>query len=368
MEVEVEAENEGLDPALNLLQASQQFKDHVFRQRLQAVANSIRSTAEEVTTSDIQEEIEEIVEDSQAHADFSVECYTRIFVNKRLFKRRTLPNSTRDSLDLASIEASIWEDLNIAARDGNGDINLLQQTAFVRTGTGKGGRTHDLEDFGFREEACITGMLTAIHQQHPRSTATLTIEVRAELQASRKRKSLDSDTPILSSPPVPQAKRTRTGKLEEQQALRLDKIQLAGDFHMQLAQRFRCEDKGCTNLDNYCFPNPEDKKIHYNITHVHHQTWAQAISRGEATLLQPPLSIYEYWKRQQGAVSRESRAPIRATFQQETRLSLESIQEQINQAQLQNELRAERDRTTQHQEREDECQWRREEKEDERQR
>ena len=137
---------------------------------------------------------------------------------------------------------------------------------------------------------------------------------------------------------------------------------------MQLAQRFRCEDKGCTNVDNYCFPDPQDRKIHYNITHVHHQTWAQAISRGEATLLQPPLSIYEYWKRQQGAVSRESRAPICQTFQQETRSSLNSIQEQINQACLQNELRAERDRAMQHQERKDEWQWQHEDKEEEWQR
>ncbi|KAI9781498.1 MAG: hypothetical protein M1839_005913 [Geoglossum umbratile] len=57
-----------------------------------------------------------------------------------------------------------------------------------------------------------------------------------------------------------------------------------------------------------------------------------------------------------------------STFQQETRFSLDSIQEQVNQARLQNELRAERDRVTQHQEREDERQWRREDKEEERQR
>ena len=141
-------------------------------------------------------------------------------------------------------------------------------------------------------------MLVAVRKQHPRSKVALTIEVRVKiLSSSRKRKtkaadatvSLDSDiggSDLPSSPPVPPAKKSQTGKLQEQQALRLNKICLAGDFHMQLAQRFRCEDKGCTNLDNYCFPDPEDRKIHYNITHVHHQTWAQAISRGEATLLQ----------------------------------------------------------------------------------
>ena len=54
------------------------------------------------------------------------------------------------------------------------------------------------------------------------------------------------------------------------------------------------------------------------------------------------------------------------TFQQETTATLGSIQEQIEQAQLQNLLAVERDRAVQRVEREEEKRFRREEQEEER--
>ena len=96
-----------MSPALNLLKASKQFKDHVFRQHLQEVAAGVHDEAEEISTSDVQYELEDIIEDAQDRADFPVECCTRIFVNKKLAKQRTLPDTSRDTFDLASLEEII---------------------------------------------------------------------------------------------------------------------------------------------------------------------------------------------------------------------------------------------------------------------
>ncbi|KAI9781499.1 MAG: hypothetical protein M1839_005914 [Geoglossum umbratile] len=45
--------------------ASKQFKDHVFHQYLQKVAAGVCDEAEEIFTSDIQYELEDIIEDAQ---------------------------------------------------------------------------------------------------------------------------------------------------------------------------------------------------------------------------------------------------------------------------------------------------------------
>jgi len=46
---------------------------------------------------------------------------------------------------------------------------------------------------------------------------------------------------------IAEKKLKRTLKLVEQQAIRLDKIVQAGDFKRQLADKYICKDKGCTN-------------------------------------------------------------------------------------------------------------------------
>ncbi len=317
---------EDIAPGLAMLRAQDAFKEHVRRRQLEKHAAGVRRQAPDfVTTSDCQEAIEDIVQDAQMHADFAVELNTKIYVNKRLLQRKNLPETTRDSLDLADLEETIWQQLN-AATIGD-DVSLLKQTAFVRAGSHAGGaRTHDFEDFGLETESQIQSMLAASRQEHPRSKIQLTIEVRAQSQPSKKRKTIiQASSPardtseVPSSPPVAQAKKkTRTGRLETQAEIRLEKIQLAGDFHKQLASRYKCDDKGCTNQENFCFIDFQDRKIHYSITHVQQSTWAQAISRGEATLANPPISIWEFWKKD-GGVSRESRTSGRQTFQQETR-------------------------------------------------
>jgi hypothetical protein len=220
-------------------------------------------------------------------------------------------------------------------------------------------------------------MIEAAREQHPRSKIVLTIEIRASTTVPAckpqplKRKALETDkeasSPIPSSPPIVQEKKkkNRTSALEAQQAVRLDKIQLAGDFEKQLVDRLVCRDKDCTNQDNFCWPDPINPKSHFAVTAPQQKSWAQAISTGDATLSVPPIKLYTYWQTSQGAITRESRAPIRRTFQQETTATLGSMKEQIEQTQLQNLLAVKQNRAAQRVEREEDRRFRREEQEEE---
>ena len=104
-----------------------------------------------------------------------------------------------------------------------------------------------------------------------------------------------------------------------------------------------------------------DKKLHYNILYNQHQQWAQEISKGNTTVNQPPLSLYQFWLKEQGAISRESKAPARRNFQQETRNSFETLQEQLERSRVESEIRAQRDK-------DEERQWRRGDREEARER
>jgi hypothetical protein len=107
-ENEDEDEDEDLWLARGILRASDKFKHHRMRQVLQRVANDVRSAyPEDLTTSDIQNHLEDIVENAQSQADYPIEVYTKIYINKTLVKRRSLPDTTRDNFDLSDIEDNL---------------------------------------------------------------------------------------------------------------------------------------------------------------------------------------------------------------------------------------------------------------------
>ncbi|KAI9785552.1 MAG: hypothetical protein M1839_009293 [Geoglossum umbratile] len=58
------SEEDEIIPALNLLKALKQFKNHVFHQHLQKVAAGICDEAEEISTSDIHYQLEDIIKDT----------------------------------------------------------------------------------------------------------------------------------------------------------------------------------------------------------------------------------------------------------------------------------------------------------------
>ena len=218
---------------------------------------------DDLTTSDVQDHLEDVVENAQLRADYPIEVYTKIYINKALAKRKNLPDTTRDNFDLSDIEDKLAQNLDIL---GNGEpISIFQRTAFVHVATRKTTqKVHDLDDFGLVEAGRILKMVEATREQHPRSKVALTIEIRTSTTIPTrkpqpsKRKALETDeeasSPMPSSPPIVQEKKkkSRTSVLEAQQAIRLDKIQLAGDFERQLVDRLMCKDKDCINKDNFC--------------------------------------------------------------------------------------------------------------------
>ena len=56
-------------------------------------------------------------------------------------------------------------------------------------------------------------------------------------------------------------------------------------------ERWRCNDDNYTNYHNFCFLDLDDKIKYYNITAPQHDSWANAISQGEAMLVNPPLKL-----------------------------------------------------------------------------
>jgi hypothetical protein len=226
-------------------------------------------------------------------------------------------------LDLSIIEEVLLKELDILVQ---GEVTNFSRTVIVRANTSRGSnKIHDLDDFSLRETERVLGMVNAAREQHPRSNIVLTIEVKVSVQLSKpnphKRKASnpnpESSSPIPSSPPVvvEKKKSNRTSKLEAQQAIRLDKIAQAGDFERQLADKYICRDKGCTNQDAYCFPDPRDPQSHFSITAVQQKTWAQCISTGECTIQQPPMKLWMYWLSDQGPITRDSKTSGRKTFQ-----------------------------------------------------
>ncbi|KAI9762499.1 MAG: hypothetical protein M1840_001223 [Geoglossum simile] len=150
--------NEDLQLARGVLGASDKFKNHRMQQVLQRAANDVQSAySDDITTSDIQDHLENVVQNAQLKVDYPIEVLT---------KRRSLSDTTKDNFDLSDIEDKLAQDLNIL---GNREpISILQRTAFIHAATRQTiQKVHDLDDFGLIKAGCILEMVEAARGQHP---------------------------------------------------------------------------------------------------------------------------------------------------------------------------------------------------------
>ena len=312
-----------VDLARELFAVNEKFKQKMLLKHLRKQIKGFRKEVPDITTSDVEEELSNIVKEQREVADFPIDITIRMYIGKILKRTKSLPGTTRESLDLAEIELLICKE--ISAFEEDPDLEIVNRKAVIRANTNRAqNRVHDLEDFSIEEADRVLSMADAAREQHPRSKILLLLEIRlADLPKTRpsKRSRPETDpensSPPPSSPPVRPAKKPghRTSKLAEQQAVRLDKIALAGDFERQLMDKWTCRSKECTNHEGLCYPDPLDRLIHYAISAVSQKSWATAISAGECTLLQPPLKLWTAWKQEQGSIARESRASTRKSFQ-----------------------------------------------------
>ncbi|KKA22226.1 hypothetical protein T310_3744 [Rasamsonia emersonii CBS 393.64] len=319
------AEDEEEEAARALYTTKERFKKLVYKRRVEEARRRLQEAEEDtyIPTSDIEEEMDELLR----AADYPVALYLRIYLNKTLVVRKALPDSTRRTLDIADIEEIFLQSLQPFVKDE--DYEVISRTAIVRLATGRGGsKAHDIDDFTNAEAEQILALLDRQHKTFPRSQIQLHFEIKVVCEAlqGNKKKSRQSSqppkqsttdeasSPISSSPPVASTRSNRTGRLLEQHSRRLESIRIAGDFQRQLMERYRCLDDNCTNKNNYCFPDPTDPNLHYNITAAQHEMWANSIASGEATLQQPPYKLIRYWEREQGPITRQSRQPFKAVF------------------------------------------------------
>jgi hypothetical protein len=177
---DLEEEDADLVAAQALLEAKDYFKKQRLRTYLQEKAVGVRAeVSKDLTTSDIQQELEDIVSDTQALADFPIEINLRIYINKGIAKRKNLPNSSRDTFDLSTIEEALLKELDSLVQ---GEVTNFSRISIVRANTSQGSnKIHDLDNFSFRETGRILGMVNTAREQHPRSNIILTIEVKVSV-------------------------------------------------------------------------------------------------------------------------------------------------------------------------------------------
>jgi hypothetical protein len=113
------------------------------------------------------------------------------------------------------------------------------------------------------------------------------------------------ESPGKSQSPLP--RRTRTVQEEERQADRRDRNEEAGELSERLLDRWTCLKDTCINHKRFCFVDYRGR--HFSMDTTIRETWAKAISKGNATVERPPEALYNFWV-QKGAVDETCKAPL----------------------------------------------------------
>ena len=377
--------------AFAALKANEAFKKQTEKNFRQKTANRARKDMPELNTDDVQEALEEEVEEAFEIADFDIRIETRTYVNKKKYKTKKKDDTCRTAFDLSLVEDDILDEFRELVEDEE-DFVIISRKVSVRADHPKSTYDqHNVDDFDLAANQRVLQMLALCRQKFPRSKVTVYVEVKADMTISKgkpKAKTGDSHRTSLaqtshtaeppSSPPfvvAERSKKSRSSKVEEQAAVRLDKISLAGNFQRQLADRWKCRDKNCSRRDHFCFPDEQDARIHFDINSVQMESWAQAIESGKVTIHNPPLRIWQYWQEQQGPVTRDSKAPVRQSiqasnkaFQEETRSGIATLMERFEESRVHAMIAAEQDRADRLQDKSDQREDDKREREAERRR
>ncbi|KAL2783755.1 hypothetical protein BJX66DRAFT_344650 [Aspergillus keveii] len=297
---------------------------------------------DELETSKVEEELGLVLQAS----DFDIQLFLHIRIDGKIAIRRALGNTTRRSFNIADFEEEV---LQILTRHINGtNFEITKITAAIKHESSRGGSLYLDIEFSI---IAADEMMTLIEQKRSnfrKGNMVITFEMLAKRlpkQASDRAPSVLPGGFIRSSPPPPTSddatsqppanrSTVRASRLQEEHVARVEAIRTAGTFQRQLMDRWRCTEDNCTNKDNFCWPDPSNRLLHYNITTPQHETWSNAIASGTATLLNPPASLLTYWIREQGPISRDSRQPIKQSAAQENRLNMTGMLEMQQKMQI----------------------------------
>ncbi|KAF2812761.1 uncharacterized protein BDZ99DRAFT_497096 [Mytilinidion resinicola] len=194
---------------------------------------------------------------------------------------------SRFDLSGDDVEPELDELVGKAQADGlcQPEYTVTNRTAVLRTATGRGGvQTHDMDDFSVSSLNVLLNALDAKQAAFPKVSMALLFEYKMVCDPSP---SLAKKQAAVESLPAT-TPRSRSGKLLQQHEAALDRITDGSLKHLDLMRHWKCTDQGCTNLNSYCFL---DGGEHYVLLTKQQEVWANAIARGEATVLVPPMKL-----------------------------------------------------------------------------
>jgi hypothetical protein len=351
--------------ATNLYNAKEDFKKLSAKRRIKVAEHALREAREDISivnTSDIQDEFNHEI----GQRDYSIGIDLRVYINKRKVISQTLHDMTRRSFDLGVVEDQFHD--QIVKYTDDEPFTFETCTAFVKSMSGRGRQlSHQFDDFSITETLKVLDLIDNKREAHPGTALCVLFEIKVACEAliSKKKRTAISTAQqpqdpisIPSSPPVlpTQTRSTRTTQLLEEAAIRearRDRILTAGDFQRQLMQKYQCNDRNCTNYNNFCFPDPMDNTQHYNILATQHELWANRIASGGATIENPPDELKQYWKKKQGSINRDSRQPVKKNNAQIMEQFME-MQTKIYEQQMQYRLMEQMEAMQEKQERRDE--------------
>lgn len=210
------------------------------------------------------------------------------------------------------------------------DYTINKRVAILKTLGGRGSRcTQHLNTFGEEEAADLEAIYHQYALRFRREILQGTFELWIQCstyQAKKKAVLSNKDIPsedILPTDATPSKRKTCTSRLEDQNAIRMESLQRAGDYQKELYNRWQCTSKQCNNRKGVCFIDPYNNQ-HYRVGVGKHEAWSIAITRGEATQHGPPPKVYAIL-RSNGPVTRASRLLNKATAAQETKNAMQQM-------------------------------------------
>ncbi|EED19013.1 hypothetical protein TSTA_023480 [Talaromyces stipitatus ATCC 10500] len=297
--------------ATNLYNAKEDFKKLSAKRCIKVAEHALREAREDISivnTSDIQDEFNHEI----SQRDYSIGIDLRVYINKRKVISQTLHDMTRRSFDLGVVEDQFHD--QIVKYTDDKPFTFETCMAFVKSMSGRGRQlSHQFDDFSITETLKVLDLIDNKREAHPGTALCVLFEIKVACEAliSKKKRTAISTAQqpqdpisIPSSPPVlpTQIRSTRTTQLLEEAAIRearQDRILTAGDFQRQLMQKYQCNDRNCTNYNNFYFPDPMDNTQHYNILATQHELWANRIASGGATIENPLDKLKQYWTKKQ---------------------------------------------------------------------
>ena len=108
--------------------------------------------------------------------NFLIEINIRIYINKKIAKKKNLFNILKNVLNLSTVEKVFLKKFNIFI--SKKEPEFFQRIAIIQINIiRKINKTHDLKDFSLEKTDRILKLIIFIYEQHLRSKINLIIEI-----------------------------------------------------------------------------------------------------------------------------------------------------------------------------------------------